>query len=238
MSGMSKTRKESKKWVVLLCALLLATFCVSALAETAPALSLNETEITLAKGRTVKLIPSVSNVENAGKLKFNWESSNTSAAAVTNGTVKAVDGGDAVITCSTVLEDGTVLEATAVVKVTVPVTSLKLQQPEKPSRQGSSDVLLLLGASDSAAQEKLAVIVEPENATVKECAYSSDNEAAVTVDREGNLRAVGPGSAKITITSLEEGSKVKAICRVTVGQSVSSISLPKSQTLDKKQTFQ
>ena len=235
---MEKALSLPKKMTALLCLLLLLVVCVSSVAESAPVLALNETSITLVKGKTAKLISSVSNVENAKKLRYTWESSNASVATVANGTVKAVDGGNAVITCSTVLEDGTVVKAAVEIKVTVPVTSLKLKPSAKSNKPGTNNVLLVLGASDLAAQEKLIVTVEPENATVKECAYASDNEAVVTVDKEGNLYAVGPGNAKITIASLEEGSKVKAFCNVTVGQAVSSISIPSWYTLNKKQTFQ
>ena len=235
---MEKTISLSKKLSALLCLWLLLVACLSSIAESAPFLALNEMSIILVKGKTAKLTPSVSNVENAKKLKYSWESSNVSVATVTNGMVKAVDGGNAVITCSTVLEDGTAVKAVVDIKVTVPVTSLKLKQPVESNKLGRNNVLLLLGASDLAAQGKLIVTVEPENATVKECSYSSDNEAVVTVDKEGNLHAVGPGNAKITITSLEEGSKVKTFCNITVGQAVSSISIPSSQTLNKKQTFQ
>ena len=141
---MEKTISLSKKLSALLCLWLLLVACLSSIAESAPFLALNEMSIILVKGKTAKLTPSVSNVENAKKLKYSWESSNVSVATVTNGMVKAVDGGNAVITCSTVLEDGTAVKAVVDIKVTVPVTSLKLKQPVESNQLGRNNVLLLL----------------------------------------------------------------------------------------------
>ena len=46
---------------------------------------------------------------------------------------------------------------------------------------------------------KITVTVNPEN-TTDELLFTSDNDAVATVDNEGNVTAVGEGSAQITIT--------------------------------------
>ena len=94
---MEKTLSLSKIGAALLCFVLLLMLCISSIAEATPALILNETSITLVKGKTAKLNPSVTNVENARKLKYTWETSDNTVAAVTNGSVKGVNGGHALL---------------------------------------------------------------------------------------------------------------------------------------------
>ena len=110
----------------------------------------------------------------------------------------------------------------------IQIKSIKLEK---------TSISLLLGASDDAAKDQIKFSVTPENATATAFSYSSSNDAVVTVDSEGNLQAVGIGKAKITISPNEEKPKAKAICNVTVGQAVTKISIPSSQTISKKKTL-
>ena len=58
---------------------------------------------------------------------------------------------------------------------------------------------------------QLAVTVKPENATNKQVRFSSGNEAVATVDENGNIVAVGEGTAIITISSVDKPSVKKEI---------------------------
>jgi len=61
----------------------------------------------------------------------------------------------------------------------------------------------------------LIATVSPEDAVEKGVTWSSDNEAAATVDASGKVTAVKAGTAKITATSKENTEK-SAVCTVTV----------------------
>ena len=101
----------------------------------------------------------------------------------------------------------------------------------------SNSISLLLDASEDAARGQIKLILIPENTTTESFSFESNNESVVTVDQEGNLQAVGIGKAKVTITPKEEKPKAKAICSVSVGQAVTKITIPASQTIHKNKTF-
>lgn len=62
-------------------------------------------------------------------------------------------------------------------------------------------------------QEKLTASIQPASATNQGVVWSSDNPKAVTVDANGTVTAVGPGTATITVTT-KDGNKT-ASCQVT-----------------------
>ena len=80
-------------------------------------------------------------------------------------------------------------------------------------------------------EETLVPTVSPSDASNKKVSWSSNNEAAATVDADGLVSAVAEGTATITVTT-EDGGKT-ATCAVTVTApstiiEVESISLNKS----------
>ncbi len=190
-------------------------------------IKISQGQSTIHAGKQLKLKAEVTRLkEDAPKnSSLEWTTNNENIAKVNEkGDVTGVGPGKAKITCS--LKDRPEIKAFAYVTVVQPVKSIKVQD---------NNVNLLLGSTDQARSKKISVTVEPQNATVREFIYSSSNEKVVKVDGEGNLQAVGAGKAKITVSSAEEGSKVKAFCNVTVGQAVTSISMQKSLTVNKKQ---
>ena len=73
------------------------------------------------------------------------------------------------------------------------------------------------------------------DATDKSIEWSSDNESVATVDQNGTLKAVGNGTATITVATKDQGRT--ATCSVTVAQWAISISLDvTSITLNEGQT--
>ncbi len=64
---------------------------------------------------------------------------------------------------------------------------------------------------ESGETVQLTVSVKPENATNKELIFSSDNESVATVDKNGNIVAVGEGTAVITVVSAGNPSVKKQI---------------------------
>lgn len=206
---MKRTLTDPKKWLPIIISVFLLTLCMSSIAESTPMLSLNESSIVLVKGRTAKLIPSVSNVENAKKLRYIWESSDPAVATVTNGTIKAIDGGNAVITCSTVLEDGITIKSTVEVVITVPVTSLKLVSKKQLTIKAGST-------------ENIRVEISPQNATNKSLKWESSDNAVATVDKNGVITAKSAGKATISAVT-EDGSKKKVQVSVYVPSLYSAV---------------
>ncbi len=64
------------------------------------------------------------------------------------------------------------------------------------------------------ASEILVATVEPANASNKAVTWSSDNESVATVDDNGKVTGVNPGTAIITVTT--EDSNIEARCNITV----------------------
>ncbi len=76
---------------------------------------------------------------------------------------------------------------------------------------------------------QLVATVKPDNATDKSVSWKSDKTDVTTVDQNGNVHAVAPGTATITVTTTD-GSKT-ATCAVTVDAKVypvESVSLDKT----------
>lgn len=65
------------------------------------------------------------------------------------------------------------------------------------------------------ATATLNATIAPSNASYKAVVFTSSDEAIATVDDNGLVTAVAPGSAEITVESLMDGSKT-AKCTLTV----------------------
>lgn len=187
-------------------------------------ITLNDNTPTVFKGKTFTLIPEVTRViEDAPEsTSFVWTSSDENIAKVSaKGVITAVNYGDAIITCSAADDEFIFSEAT--VHVALPVEKLTIGEPK---------VTLLISDQDpSAANATLVCTVFPENAHIQDVSWTSSNEDIATVDENGNIHAIAPGTAKITATSKEETTTPKsATCTITVLQSVTSIELNPSQT--------
>ena len=139
---------------------------------------------------------------NATNQNVTWKSSDTKVATVDNGLVTAVAEGTATITVTTA--DGgktATCEVTVTQPAKTPVTSVTLDK---------TSLTLDVGGSFT-----LTATVKPDNATNKAVKWSSSNENVATVDQNGNVKAVGAGTATITAAA-SDGSGKTATCEVTV----------------------
>ena len=75
--------------------------------------------------------------------------------------------------------------------------------------------------------KKLNVVVSPNDATDQSVLWTSDDISVATVDRSGNVTAVGAGATTVTVTSTDGG--FMAVCSVTVIVKVEKVSLDKSE---------
>lgn len=138
--------------------------------------------------------------------EITWESSNTSVATVANGVVTAVGNGTANVTvrCGT-------YSATVPVNVTTSPSTITFAQPKY-----TVDF-------DQTISIKNDVTVGPEDAQYDAATmtWSSDNEAVVAVDNNGNITGKSKGTANITV---RVGSLSKSV-PVTVAVPLRSITL-------------
>ncbi len=159
---------------------------------------LDKTSLSLDKGESYALKATVI-PDKAPNKKVTWKSSDTKVATVdANGKVTAVAPGSATITVTT--EDGN-KTATCVVSVAGAVSGVTLDKTE-----------LALKVDESAV---LKATVLPENALNKKVTWKSSDTKVATVDANGKVTAVAPGTATITVTT-EDGNKT-ATCTVKVG---------------------
>lgn len=175
-------------------------------------LALSTAQKTIVKGKTYRITSAVY-PENATFQGVTWTSSNTKVITVDkNGNVKGVGAGKATITCRSV--DNPRVIATCNITVVVKATGVKLSYSKGSVYAGFSGTL------------KATVL--PSDATNKKVTWSSSNKAVATVDQNGKVTGVKPGTAVITCTT-KDGS-FKAKCTVTVKPVVKVTSV----TLNKK----
>ena len=167
-----------------------------------PVLRLNPAEVSLKKGQSVKIVPSADNLPRGVKAgKYEWTSSDPQVAEHRNGTVRATGGGQATLTCSVTLTDGTRLSAECTVTVSVPVSGISFP---------SQSVTVMAG--DSFVPD---IKVSPEDATNPQVVFSSSDEQIISVGEGGQVTAVSEGKAYLTAASEDHPDK-KARITVTV----------------------
>ena len=161
-------------------------------------ISLNLSDVTIARAQKVKLTPSFAPATASSK-KVKWVSSNKKVAAVSSsGVVTGKAGGTAVITCTA--RDGSNVSVSCIVTVTpifpTGVTLSKTSLSIKPGRTAT-----------------LRATVAPKNTDYKAVTWKSSNPAIATVDAKGKVKAISPGTAVITATTSYGHQKS---CTVTV----------------------
>jgi len=130
-----------------------------------------------------------------------WRSDNTAVASVINGEVTAESPGTAIITVSTEDAGFRAQCAVTVNPVIYRVESVSLNKHALDDFKVGST-------------ETLTPSILPANASNQNVSWVSDNPDVATVNAEGQVRAVAPGTAMITVTT-EDGGKTDR-CTVTV----------------------
>lgn len=166
--------------------------------------------VNVGKKVTVKATVTPANADNKTLV---WTSSNTKIATVSNGVVKGVKAGRVIITAKTT--DGSNISATCTVTVKQPVTRISL----------SKKATMYTGKKLT-----LKAKVNPSNASNKALTWKSSNTKIAKVASNGVVTGVKAGTVKITATA-KDGSRKSATCTVTVRQSVSKITLSKTNVV-------
>lgn len=182
----------------------------SGVAASGVALDKKVATVNVGKKVTVKATVTPANADNK---TLAWTSSNTKIATVSNGVVKGVKAGRVIITAKTT--DGSNISATCTVTVKQPVTSISL----------SKKATMYTGKKLT-----LKAKVNPANASNKALTWKSSNAKVAKVSSKGIVTGVKAGTVKITATA-KDGSRKSATCTVTVRQSVSKITLSKTNVV-------
>ena len=170
-------------------------------------ISLDATELEMYVGAKPSKLTATITPATASNKGVTWSSSDEEVATVdSEGNVTSVAAGAASITATTA-ENG--YTATCAVTVKQHATGIALDKHE----------LVLTGVQTTA----LKAAVEPDNATNKGVSWASSDEGVATVDAEGNVVAVGKGTATVTATS-EDGAFSDA-CAVTVKNPATKITI-------------
>ena len=160
--------------------------------------------------------------EGAEGVELAWTSSDDKIATVDkDGNVKAVAEGTATLTVTATQGSGdSAVTKTATVDVTVIKDGGTDPEPEKP--------VVLTGVKASVKKADLKVgettkataKITPEKAENVTFAWASSDKKVATVDADGNVKAVGKGTAKLTVTATQgsgaDAVKVTDTVKVTV----------------------
>ena len=172
---------------------------MEAMTDSTTAVRLDPVQVTMKKGGTRRITATVVGLPAGVKTKhFAWATSDPGVAVYKDGNIRAIGYGEAVLTCSALLTDGTTRWAECRVTVTVPVNSLQADNRKM-------DVM----AGDVFAPAVRAVPAEADQSI----RYTSSDESVVRPTQDGMLEAVSEGQA--TVTAASESSPDKQV-RITV----------------------
>ena len=159
--------------------------------------------------------------EGAEGVELAWTSSDDKIATVDkDGNVKAVAEGTATLTVTATQGSGDgAVTKTATVDVTVIKDGGTDPEPEKPVLTGVKASVekaeLKVGETTKATAK-----ITPEKAENVTFAWASSDKKVATVDADGNVKAVGKGTAKLTVTATQgsgaDAVKVTDTVKVTV----------------------
>jgi len=156
-------------------------------------ITLNKSSVTIKKGKTVTLKPTVYPTTLEDK-SVTWKSSDETIATVTSaGKVKGVKSGTVTITCTS---NATGLSTTC--KVTVGTVILNLSQ-----------ITINKGKTVTLEADVYPTTLEDQSVT-----WKSSDETVATVSSDGKVTGIAAGTATITCTSVATG--LSATCKVTV----------------------
>ena len=162
-------------------------------------IKLKEENVTVEIGKT-GYIGAIYNPSDASDKVLYWSSSDESVAKVNEGVITAIGEGKAILT-ATARAGGKTASCTVTVENPnfVHIDEIKMKTEELNLNKGENGWI--------------GVTYNPSNASNKVLTWKSSNED-VAIVREGNVKAVGEGTAILTATS-EDGGKT-ASCKVIV----------------------
>lgn len=137
-----------------------------------------------------------------GRLLVTYEDGRTSSSAITDLMVSGYDMSQ-IGTQYVIVRRGNMTVSYPIVVNAIPVTEVNLDK--------TSLSLNLEGKSEAT----LTAAVVPSNATDQSITWATDNSNVVIVDQNGEVKALGNGTANVTATA---SNGISATCQVTVGE--------------------
>lgn len=179
--------------------------CTVKVIKSVTGVKLNKSSALLYLGKTLTLKATVS-PSSASNKKVKWYTSNEKIAKVSqNGVVTPIKPGTVKITVKTY--DGG-FKKSCTVTVERPASSVKLNKTALTIDNGKSYTL--------------KATISPSNTTDKTLKWYTSDKDVVTVTQKGVIKAVSKGKATITVKT---SNGLKATCKVTVNQPVTSIKM-------------
>ncbi len=154
-----------------------------------------KTEIELEPGETDEIKITVTPNDATNK-EVTYESSDENVVKVDeNGKITAVGEGTATITVTSKDDPSKTATVTVTVKATEPSEPEKPEEPENPEYviEVPDRIDLIIGQI-----KNIGIIITPDDGTIRPV-YSSSNKNVVKIDADGNITAVGIGTATITV---------------------------------------
>ena len=191
--------------------------CEVTVTKPVSSIKLDKTSASILRGKTVTLKATVSPDDAANKAVA-WSSSDKKIATVdAKGVVTGVAKGTATITAKA--KDGSGVKATCKITVKQPVTKITLNK-KSASILRNKTITLKAAAGPSSANDKTVT-------------WTTSNKKVATVNSKGVVKGIAKGTATITATA-KDGSKVKAVCKITVKQPVTKLTINKTKLTVKK----
>ena len=188
--------------------------CVVKVIELANSIKLNYETYNLGLKESLNLEAEILPATTSNK-NVTWTSSDKSVARVDkSGKVTGVALGYATITATT--KDGSNIQASCVIRVVRPVTSIKLD---------TSYFTMIVGTN-----RVLKPTIKPSNATYRNVKWVSSDEDVAVIEEDGTITALKAGKATITAYANDNSGK-KAVAYLTVKDEIPSTALTLS---DKK----
>lgn len=195
--------------------------CLVTVYEPVSDLEIDQSEVTLYKGDTLK-INAVVYPEDASDKKVNWTSSDEYVAVVDEtGLVTVVGKGTAIITATS--NNNAEIMKVCKVNGLLHVEEIFTEKDVYTAYEG--------------AEFSLGAKALPEGAENPKLTFSSNDEAVAKVDENGKVTAVSKGEAKITVTA-DENAQILKIVTVKVLRAVTGVTLDKNTyTINKGESF-
>lgn len=180
------------------------------------------TEYQVLLKQTIMLKPIAQKIDE--KLSYEWTSSNPNVAKIQSGKVSGLAVGAAEITCVATTSSGCMYEAKCWVKVLQPITKITVEE-----RKAELPWLTTYTPN---------VIIEPENASIKDIEWTSSNTDVVVITDDGSFWAVGAGKAVVTGKAKDGSGKTVKVAvtvpRIYISERNIKITEPETVTLNYK----
>lgn len=179
-----------------------------------PILAFEKAEYSVLLGKSITLKPVARGID--GNLKYEWSSSDEHVGVIKNGKFQGISAGSSTVTCVGTSKTGQTYEATCVVNVLTPISSISVEASEVEVAQ--SDVWAKRDASEellAAFSHTPAITIEPHDASIKTLEWTSSKPNIVTVDENGVITGTGVGTATVTGKAIDGSGKTVKI-KVTI----------------------